>query len=316
MDNVSVLTFFILSGLNYTAQHRTILFVLTLLYYSLIWIVNVVLIVTIIVDRKLHEPMYIFLCNLCVNALYGTTGFYPKFLMDLLSTTHVISYTECFLQSFVIYSSAGGDLSILAVMAYDRYVALCKPLMYHSVMTRQRIFMLVALSWLLPLYCMFINTITIFQSKLCGSHIPKLYCANSLISRLACSTSIVNNSIVYFNIAFYCGHFILIIWSYMYLIRTCLKSKEGRSKFMQTCVPHLISLLNFGFAVLFDLMYSRFGSSTLSQSLQNFMAIEFLLIPPVMNPLIYGLNLTKIRKRILGFSRAKRKLLDKVDRSR
>ncbi|KAM9347563.1 olfactory receptor 2K2-like [Symphorus nematophorus] len=301
MDNLSVLTFFTLSGLNYTVQHRIILFILTLLYYLIILIVNVILIITIIVDQKLHEAMYIFLCNLCISGLYGTAGFYPKFLMDLLSPSHVISYVGCFVQGFVIRSSSASELSILAVMAYDRYVAICHPLRYNSVMTMQRISLLVAFSWLLPFYCMFTNTMTIFQSRLCGSHIPKLYCANSLIDKLACSTSIVNTSIVFFNIAIYIVHLLFLIWSYMYLVRTCLTSKQGRKKFMQTCVPHLVSIINYFFAVLFDLMYTRFGSEMISQSLQNFMAIEFLLIPPLINPLVYGLILTKIRNRVFGF---------------
>ena len=306
MDNVSALTFFLLSGLDYTAQHRIILFVLTLLCYVAIWAVNVVVIVAIIADRKLNEPMYVFLCNLCVNGLYGTAGFYPKFLLDLVSPSHVISYSACLLQSFVIYSSIGCDLSILAVMAYDRYVAVCRPLVYHSVMTARRVSLLVAFSWLLPLYCMFINTVTLNRVKLCDSHIPKLYCVNALIGKLACSPSMLNISIAYFNIGIYVLHFLFLVWSYFYLLRTSRTSAQGRKKFMQTCVPHLISLFNLAIAVLFDLMYTRFGSSMLSQSLQNFMAIEFLVIPPIMNPLVYGLKLTKIRNRILGFVRGKK----------
>ncbi|KAM9347558.1 olfactory receptor 52E8-like [Symphorus nematophorus] len=250
---------------------------------------------------RLHEAMYIFLCNLCISGLYGTAGFYPKFLMDLLSPSHVISYVGCFVQGFVINSSFASELSILAVMAYDRYVAICHPLRYNSVMTMQRISLLVAFSWLLPFYCMFTNTMTIFQSKLCGSHIPKIYCVNALIGKLACSTTIVNTSIAFFNLSVYIVHVLFLIWSYMYLVRTCVTSKQGRKKFMQTCVPHLVSLFNFVTAVLFDLMYTRFGSGMISQSLQNFMAMEFLLIPPVMNPLVYGLKLTKIRNRIFGF---------------
>ncbi|XP_040913918.1 olfactory receptor 6N2-like [Toxotes jaculatrix] len=301
MDNVSVLAFFMLSGLNYTVQHRIILFALTLLCYAAIWIVNLVLIITIVVDRKLHEPMYIFLCNLCINGLYGTVGFYPKFLTDLLSPSHVISYAGCLLQSFVIHSSSGSELSILAVMAYDRYVAMCQPLMYHAVMTTQRISLLVAFSWLLPLFCMFSNTMTIFQTKLCDSHIPKLYCSNALIGKLACNTSAANTGVAYFNIAIYIVHFFFLVLSYMHLVKTCLTSKESRKKFKQTCVPHLVSLFNFAFAVLFDLMYTRFGLGMSSQSLQNFMAIEFILIPPLVNPLVYGLKLTKIRNRIFVF---------------
>ena len=220
-----------LSGFNYTAQHRIILFALTLLCYSVIWILNAVLIITIIVDRKLHEPMYIFLCNLCINGIYGTTGFYPKFLMDLLSLSHVISYAGCLLQSFVIHSSSGSELSILAVMAYDRYVAICQPLMYHSVMTGRRTSLLVAFSWLLPVVCMFNNTMTIFQTKLCGSHIPKIYCSNALIGKLSCSTSTANTGVVYFNIAIYVLHFFFLICSYMYLVKICRTSIESRKKF-------------------------------------------------------------------------------------
>ncbi|XP_030284920.1 olfactory receptor 4Q2-like [Sparus aurata] len=299
MGNVSVLVFFTLSGLNYTMQHRIILFALTFLFYSIIWIVNVVVILTIIVDEKLHEAMYIFLCNLCINGLYGTAAFYPKFLNDLLSPFHVVYYTECVLQSFVIYSSCITELSILAVMALDRYVAICRPLEYHSVMTRRRISLLVAFSWLLPFYCMLINTLAIVQLKLCGSHIPKLYCSNALIDKLACSKSIANTAIVYLNIGIYIVHLWFLLWTYTYLIKTCLTSKHGRKKFMNTCVPHLVSLISYCFAVLFDVIYTRYGSNMLSPSLKNFLAIEFLILPPVINPLVYGLKMTKIRNRIL-----------------
>ena len=301
MGNVSVLSFFTLSGLNYTVQHRIILFALTLLCYAIIWIVNVVLIVTIIVDQKLHEAMYIFLCNLCINGLYGTAGFYPKFLNDLLSPFHCVSYAGCLLQSFVIHSSSASELSILAVMALDRYVAICRPLEYHSMMTRRRISLLVAFSWLLPFYCMFIDTLAIVQLKLCGSHIPKLYCSTALVDKLACSKSKANTAIVYFNICIYIVHLLFLLWTYTYLIKTCLTSKHGRKKFMNTCVPHLVSLISYCFAVLFDVMYTRYGSNMLSPSLKNFMAIEFLILPPVINPLVYGLKMTKIRIRILVF---------------
>ena len=150
MDNVSVVSMFTLSGLSGTAHYRVTLFILTLLCYCVIWLVNVSIIVIIIVDKNLHEPMYIFLCNLCINGLYGTAGFYPKFLSDLLSASHVISYSGCLLQGFVLHSSVCADLSILLLMAYDRYVAICQPLLYHSVMTKGRIGMLVFLLGLFP----------------------------------------------------------------------------------------------------------------------------------------------------------------------
>lgn len=302
MDNVSLVTMLTLSGLGETGNYRFTLFAVTLLCYCVIWLVNVTIIVTIILDKSLHQPMYIFLCNLCINGLYGTAGFYPKFLMDVLSASHVISYTGCLLQGFVLHSSVCTDFSILVVMAYDRYVAICQPLMYHSVMGTQRVCVFVFIAWLVPFYLMLISTITTSRSMLCGSHIPKIYCVNYLIGKLACTASIANVIVPAFNYTFYFSHFIGIIWSYVCLIRTCLTSKENWGKFMQTCMPHLFCLITVTVCLLFDLLYMRFGSKTLSQSVQNFMAMEFIVFPPIVNPLIYGLNLTQIRKRILQFT--------------
>uniref|UniRef100_A0A3B4U659 Olfactory receptor n=2 Tax=Seriola dumerili TaxID=41447 RepID=A0A3B4U659_SERDU len=306
MENVSADTLFTLSGLNFTLEQRITLFFLTLLWYIMILLGNIAIIVAIIVDKNLQEPMYIFLCNLCFNALYGTAGFYPKFLLDLL-TSHVISYAGCMLQGFVIHSSVCGDFSILALMAYDRYVAICRPLVYHSVMTKQRISIFVLFSWLLPLYCMFMNTATLLGSRLCGSHINRIYCVNWMITTLTCSPPKANAAVSYFNVLFYFGIFVFIFWSYLYLIRTAISSKEKRGKFMQTCLPHLISLITFTTTVLLDLLYMRFGSLDLSQNLNNFMAMEFLLIPPAMNPFIYGFKLTKIRNKFLNLVYIKRK---------
>ncbi len=302
---MSVITVFTLSGLSGTTNHRVTLFALTLLCYCVIWLVNVTIIVTIIVDRSLHEPMYIFLCNLCINGLYGTAGFYPKFLMDLLSSTHVISYAGCLLQGFVLHSSAGADFSILVVMAYDRYVAICRPLVYHSVMTTQRVCLFVLFAWFVPFSLLFLSTITTSTSRLCGSHIPKIYCINFLIGKLACSASIANVIVPAFNYTFYFGHVVFVVWSYIHLIRTSLTSIESRSKFMQTCLPHLLSLIVVVVSLLFDLLYMRFGSKQLPQSFKNFMAIEFVLIPPIINPLIYGFKLTRIKNRIQSFIRGK-----------
>ncbi|XP_042350637.1 olfactory receptor 4Q2-like [Plectropomus leopardus] len=301
MDNTSVITMFTLSGLSGIQNYRIGLFVLTLLCYCVIWVVNLTIIVTIIMDKKLHEPMYIFLCNLCINGLYGTAGFYPKFLIDLLSTTHVISYAGCLLQGFVLHSSACADFSLLALMAYDRYVAICSPLLYHSVMTKQKICVFVFFAWLIPFYLLFMSTITTSTSRLCGSHIPKIYCINWLVNKLACSASIANIIIPAFNYTFYFGHCVFVAWSYAYLIKTCMTSKENRSKFMQTCVPHLFSLAVVVGSLLFDLLYVRFGSKALPQSANNFIAMEFLIVPPIINPLMYGLKLTQIRNRIQRF---------------
>ncbi|XP_058508527.1 olfactory receptor 11H4-like [Solea solea] len=248
------------------------------------------------------EPMYILLCTFCINGLYGTAGFYPKFLWDLLSPVHVISYSGCLVQAQVMYSFACGDLSILAVMAYDRYVAICRPLEYHCVMSRQRVLKLVCFSWLTPFCIIGTNISLTARLKLCSPYIPRLFCVNWIIVSLACFPAevVVSSIVAYITILIYVFHGVFIVWSYMYLIKTCVHSAENRAKFMQTCVPHLVSLTTFLLTILFDVMNMRFASTKLPQTLQNVLAIEFLVIPPLMNPLIYGFKLTKIRNIILG----------------
>ncbi|KAM6955079.1 olfactory receptor 2A7-like [Lycodopsis pacificus] len=300
MTNTSNIVIFSLSGFSATGNYKITLFSLTLLCYCLIVVVNVSLILTIILDQNLHEPMYVFICNLCVNILYGTAGFYPKFIFDILSDIQIISYEGCLLQVFVIYTYATIDLSVLALMAYDRYVAICRPLQYHSVMSVRRIAVLIGLSWLVPLCCEVMVVTLTSTLKLCGSKIDKFYCENWSIVKLACSTTPANNIVGLIIIAFYCGHFLFILWSYVRLIRSALKSREGKRKFTQTCVPHLLCLLNVTSALLFDVMYSRYGSASVPQSVRNFMAIQIVMMPPILNPLIYGLILSKIRHRMVA----------------
>ncbi|XP_034417786.1 olfactory receptor 142-like [Cyclopterus lumpus] len=302
MHNSSHVRFFFLSGLNGTMNYRVALFSLTLLCYCFIVLVNVILVVTIIFDKNMHEPMYILLCTFCMNGLYGTTGFYPKILWDLLSPVHVISYSGCLVQAFVMYSFALSDLSILAVMSYDRYVAICRPLEYHSIMSKQRVLLLICFS-LLSTFCIIgTNIIITSRLKLCSPYIEKLFCINWVIVKLACfpADTYVNNIAAYISIIIYVLHGLFIVWSYMYVIKTCVNSLENRAKFMQTCVPHLTSLFTLLVAILFDLFHTRFGSNNLPQTLEHFVAMEFLVLPPIINPLIYGFKLTKVRNRILG----------------
>ncbi|XP_036379216.1 olfactory receptor 1086-like [Megalops cyprinoides] len=297
MDNISHFTVFTLSQLEESMSVKQTCLALSLAVYLLIIILNLILILTILLEKCLHEPMYIFLCNLCINALFGTTGFYPKFLYDLISDTHVISFGGCYLQLFVIYGSTLCELTTLSVMSYDRYVAICRPLDYCSVMTNKTVVKLLLFSWLLPAASLTIALVLTNRLSLCGSHIDKLYCDNWSIVKLSCEPAGINNIYTFIGIILYVSILILIICSYGKLITACMKSTENKNKFMHTCVPHLLSLTNFATAVVFDIMYTRYGSRDFSRSVRNFLALEFLIIPPVFNPLIYGLKLTAVRER-------------------
>ncbi|KAM4560841.1 LOW QUALITY PROTEIN: olfactory receptor 2G6-like [Fundulus diaphanus] len=270
-------------------DHRTAIFLLTLVYYCVLLFLNISLIVIIVLNENLHEPMYVLLCCVCINAVYGTTGFH-KFLLDLLSFSHEMSYNWCLFQIFVLYSYASCELSILAVMAYDRYLAICRPLHYHTLMTRRRLSQLVSFSWLTPFCILSIGILLTSRLELCRFTIKRLFCVNWVIVQLACTHSNTSPKSIasYATILIYVSHGFFIVWTYMHLVRKGATSKDNRMKFMQTCEPHLISLTTFLTVIVFDLMYMRFGSTEITQSLQNFIAIEFLLFPLMINPLIYG----------------------------
>lgn len=307
MDNASAVQIFTLSGINETMNYRIAIFSVTFLYYCVVLFVNISLIMIVVLDENLHEPMYIFLCSFCFNDLYGATGFYPKFLFDLLSSSHEISYEGCLLQAFVMYSFACCEMSILAVMAYDRYLAICQPLQYHSIMSKRRLSVLVCSSWLMPL-CLFSLGIFVTSTlKLCGSKIQKLFCVNWVIYELACSESdtLANNIISHVSTLIYVFHGFFIIWTYIHLAITCTKSKDDRLKFIQTCIPHLVSLITFLFVIVFDLMFMRFGSNNLPHSLINLFGIKFVIFPPLVNPIIYGFKLQKIRHKVTPYTRRK-----------
>ena len=298
MDNISFNVVFTLYSLKELKANKYIYFVIILFLYILIILFNLTLIVTIILERTLHEPMYIFLCNLCFNGLYGTAGFYPKFLSDLVSDVHLISYNGCILQTFVIYGYVMCVFATLMIMAYDRFVAICKPLKYHAIMTSQSTGRLILSSWLFTLITVVTAIMLTNRLKLCGSRIDKSYCDNWSVVKLSCVSTTVNNAFGYFLIILLIAHAVFIVFSYMKLINACIKSNESKKIFMKTCLPHLLSLINFTAAILFDTLFSRYGSKDFPQSLRDFLQLEFLIIPPLLNPIIYGLKLTEIRKRV------------------
>nr|XP_023662934.1 olfactory receptor 151-like [Paramormyrops kingsleyae] len=296
MENSSSELVFVLHGLNETKTKRQIFFGLSILAYVFTIFVNLTLIVTIFLERILHEPMFIFLCNLCVNDICGSTSFYPKLQIDLLSDFHLISYSACIIQIFGISTYYLCELSNLTVMAYDRYVAICKPLEYHSIMTPRKVQMLVQMTWFLSLIATIVGIVIIVRQPMCESRIEKLYCVNWDMVKLSCIETILNKLYGSFLIVFHLLQFMLIITSYILITRTCVQSQAERNKFMETCLPHLITLGTFAISLSFDVVSARFSSDTSLQALRNSLSIMYLIVPPILNPLIYGLKLKQLRR--------------------
>ncbi|KAK9955354.1 hypothetical protein ABG768_015236 [Culter alburnus] len=298
MENMSYPVILTLMVPKETKSYRHVYFICFLVLYLFILSINILLLVVIITEKALHEPMYIFLSHLCINGVYGATGFYPKMLSDLILDSYVISSHMCALQTYVIYSSLLSEITILTVMSYDRYVAICKPLDYHSKLTKNTCVKLILLSWIIPNFFSVIAVLFANLRSICKYHIDKLYCDNWSVVKLSCASSFVNNIIGYAIAVTFVSFIVFIIVSYVKLISACKASLENRRKFWQTCLPHLFTLINFTFAFLFDFMYNRYGANDIPESLRNFLALELVIVPPVFSPLIYGLNIRAVRKRV------------------
>uniref|UniRef100_A0AAZ1XH48 Olfactory receptor n=1 Tax=Oreochromis aureus TaxID=47969 RepID=A0AAZ1XH48_OREAU len=292
----STVPYFILSTYIYVGSLKYLFFVLiALLYFSIVF-VNTSLIVVICVNRSLHEPMYMFLCSLFVNELYGSTGLFPFLLLQILSDVHTVSAPLCFLQIFCLYTYGHVEFCNLAVMSYDRYLAVCYPLHYKSHMTDNKVAMLIALSWLSPFLAIVVLMSLLVPLQLCGNIINKVYCDNYSIVKLACSDTTVNNiyGLIATCLTILCP-VSLILYTYMRILKICFSgSKQTRQKAVSTCTPHLASLLNFSFGCFFEILQSRFNMSSVPSMLRIFLSLYFLTCQPLFNPLMYGLTLSKI----------------------
>ncbi|XP_035240726.1 olfactory receptor 2G6-like [Anguilla anguilla] len=305
MEN-STKILFVLQGLNEFKSSKQAYFAVIHIVYLFTILVNLTLIVTIILEKTLHEPMLIFLCNLCVNGLWGASAFYPKILVDLSSDLSVTSYEACLGQIFVLYSYIPCEFTTLTVMAYDRYVAICKPLNYHSIVTPQKVVKLLLFTWLLSICISAFAVVLIARLPLCGFKIEKIYCTIWVVVKLSCVDTTINNVYGYFFSVFHLLQVVLIMISYINIVKAAVRSQEERNKFMQTCFPHLVALISFTVSFLFDIMYARYGPTDRLHALRTFMSVEYLIVPPILNPLIYGLKLNQIRQRIFRICSRKR----------
>ncbi|KAM9346871.1 olfactory receptor 51E1-like [Symphorus nematophorus] len=301
MENSTFSFYFNFTVFMNIGRYRYLAFVFCLLLYSFIVFANVVLIYIILRERTLHEPMYIFIAFLSVNSLYGSTGFFPRFLMDLLSDTHLISRPACFTQVYVIYTYASYELTILSVMAYDRYVAVLHPLHYHTKMTYKTVSILTFVAWFCPACYLTVSIELSIRLPLCGNSIQKVYCASWNIVKLSCVTDAVNSIVAMLGaIAIAFLPFAFILYTYLRIVVACWKkSSEVRGKVLQSCLPHVISFVIYSVTSFSDTALSRQNLDEINPFVAIILSVEFVIFPPVLNPLVYGLKLPEIRRHIV-----------------
>ncbi|XP_030599648.1 olfactory receptor 11A1-like [Archocentrus centrarchus] len=295
--NSSQVSYFTLTAYLDSGALKYLFFIVVVFLYVFIIVANVLVIVVICVNRSLHEPMYMFLCSLFVNELYGSTGLFPFLLIQILSDVHTVSAPLCFLQIFCVYTYANLQLSNLAVMSYDRYLAICCPLQYHTRMSLSKVSLLIALTWLCPFLAITVLISLSAPLQLCGNIINKVYCDNNSLIKLSCSdTRVINIYGVLGAILVTVCSVSLIFYTYMRILKVCFSgSKQTRQKAVSTCTPHLASLLNFSCGSFFEISQNRLNMVQVPIMLHIFLSLYWLICPPLFNPVLYGLNLTKIR---------------------
>ncbi|XP_039602280.1 olfactory receptor 10J5-like [Polypterus senegalus] len=299
MDNLSYASAFKLTAFDNLGNNKYAYFSVTLTAYTLIVILNISIITIIITERSLHVPMYIILCNLFFSALIGSTSFYIKLMIDLLADNHVVPRLLCFMQIFFIYVYMMAEFTILTLMAYDRYTAIYTPLQYNTIMTPKRLSTLIIFAWVYPICMMGIAVLLSARLPLCGNQIDKSYCNNWEVVKLSCIDSTANNA--YGSAVF--GLFIIpvafIIYSYVKIIIVCWNSPSShKHKALQTCLPHLITLVLYLSSLLFEITVSRLNLKNVQNSVSTIASLEYLIIPPLLNPVIYGMILPEIRKKV------------------
>ncbi|XP_030283238.1 olfactory receptor 11A1-like [Sparus aurata] len=298
MENSTEVVSFVLAAYGHIGELKFLYFSIMLLWYLSVLTVNTVLIIVIYVDKKLHEPMYILLCNLFANQIGASTALYPLVMSQMFSETHEVTLPWCFLQTYYLYICASVELCSLVAMAYDRYVAICCPLYYNVIMNTRRVRTLSVLVWMYP----FINSVFSFSFvvplKFCGNVIDKVFCDHYLIIKLACSVSVLNQvSDLLYAFSTIIIPFSLILVSYMKILPVCLNtSEENRQKAVTTCTPQIVSVSGLFIGLIFHFSDSRFDVALVSDKVRIFLSLFLLICQPMGTPIMYGYKLPKIRQ--------------------
>ncbi|XP_075399415.1 olfactory receptor 5V1-like [Tenrec ecaudatus] len=290
-------TEFILIGLSDLPEVRYPLFVIFAAIYQVTLVGNGAILLAILTEKKLHTPMYYFLANLSLLDIFCPSATVPKMLKNLLTQVQNISFVGCALQLFFLVALAGTEVFLLAVMAYDRYVAICFPLRYTLIMTKGRCVLLTAGTWAAGFLNSLLHTVFTFRLSFCKSNrVNQYYCDIPPVVALSCSSTYVAEMLVLV-VGGILGisAFLITGISYIYIISTILKirSAEGKRKAFSTCASHLLVVCLFYGTTIFT--YIRPSSSHHSPARDRLISMLYGVITPMLNPIIYSLRNTEVK---------------------
>ncbi|XP_067388076.1 olfactory receptor 4S2-like [Emydura macquarii macquarii] len=286
-------TEFILIGLIQDQKIQQVCFVLFLLFYLVIMLGNLLIIVTIKCSERLNSPMYFFLSYLSFVDICYSTVTAPKLIVDFLVEKKTISFIGCIAQLFVVHFLGGTEIFILTVMAYDRYIAICNPLHYMTIMNKHVCSWLVVASWVGGFVHSMVQTLLTAQLPFCGpNEIDHYFCDVHPLLKLACTDTYIVGIIVVANSGMISLiSFVVLVVSYVVILASLrTHSSEGRLKALSTCASHItVVILYFGPCIF---IYLR-PSTTFSQD--KMVTVFYTIITPMLNPLIYTLRNEEVK---------------------
>uniref|UniRef100_A0A3B3DPY3 Olfactory receptor n=1 Tax=Oryzias melastigma TaxID=30732 RepID=A0A3B3DPY3_ORYME len=298
MDNRLNITQFTLHGYGELGEYRYLCFFIMFTVYILIICSNSAIVYIICSHRDLHKPMYVFIAALLLNCFTYSTTVYPKLLIDFLSEEQTISYSACLLQFFMFYSVGGSEFLLLAAMAYDRYVSICKPLRYAAIMTKKIVTALLILAWTFPPLHTSVLTILNAEAKICKYDLNGIFCNNTMYKIYCLSSRLVTviGIVALVDLAILPMLFTVFTYAKIFIIsyQSC---KEFRRKAAETCFPHLLVLFSFSCLVFYDVIIARVDSD-IPKIARLIMTLQAILYHPLFNPFIYGLKMKEISKHL------------------
>ncbi|NP_001000662.1 olfactory receptor Olr582 [Rattus norvegicus] len=299
-ENCSSLPDFFLLGISRNPDMKRALFVVFLVVYLTILVANAGMIVLIRIDPQLHTPMYFFFSQLAFSDLCYSTAVGPKMLLDLITENNPISFVGCFLQFLLVCTFIDIECMLLAVMAFDRYKAISTPLLYAVDMSNRVCYQFLTGIYVLGTIDGFIHTSLAFSLCFCGStHINQFFCDFPAVLLISCSDTQINELVLFILFGFIeLSTISSVLVSYCYIISSVLKisSAGGRFKAFSTCASHLTAVGIFQGTMLF--MYFR-PSSAYSLDQDKMTSVFYLLIIPMINPLIYSLRNKDVKEALV-----------------
>ncbi|XP_053215954.1 olfactory receptor 14A16-like [Podarcis raffonei] len=297
--NQTSISEFLLLEFSEVRELQILHFLLFLVLYLATVTGNLLIISAVAFDHHLHTPMYFFLMNLAMQDLGQVSVIIPKFMSNSLMNTRHISYSGCVAQVLFFLFFLASDFSLLTVMAYDRYIAICNPLQYEVLMNKQACIQMVTSVWISSFFYGVLHTGGTFAPTFCSNIVNQFFCEIPQLLKLTCSDLyLLEIGIVVVSAVIGLGCFIFIIITYVHIFTAVLKipSVEGRQKAFSTCLPHLIVFSIFVFTGCFA--YLKPTSNTPSH-LDLALTIIYSMFPPLMNPVIYSMRNKEIKLSVL-----------------